>query len=100
MSETSEDYDPFDQFSRAQGAGVVEDPYPEWIKLRKQAGVIEADPAEFGTMALLGAGDGGVFLAVSYEAVQQVYAGYVYGDSTSGQRASPLGRSGGASSNE
>lgn len=72
MSETSEDYDPFEQFSRAQGAGIIEDPYPDWIQLREQAGVIKADPAEFGAMALLGAGDGGVFLAVSYEAVQQV----------------------------
>jgi acetyl-CoA acyltransferase len=47
--------------------GTKEGDYPDWVK-------------EAGTKALEDAG-------ISYESVQQAYAGYCYGDSTYGQRA-------------
>jgi acetyl-CoA acetyltransferase len=47
--------------------GTKEGGYPEWAK-------------EAGTRALADAG-------IAYDAVQQAFVGYVYGDSTSGQRA-------------
>jgi cytochrome P450 len=36
-------YDPFDAFDRAQGAGVVRDPYPEWAELLATGPVHEID---------------------------------------------------------
>ena len=53
--------------TRFDKPGVKEDDYPQWAK-------------EAGTKALEDAG-------VVYGSVQQAFAGYVYGDSTSGQRA-------------
>jgi len=38
-----DDYDPFDAFDRAQGAGVVRDPYPDWAALRAAGPVQPVD---------------------------------------------------------
>jgi cytochrome P450 len=51
--------DPFDEFDRAMGQGRVRDPYPEWAELRRR-GPVHGVPG------------GNVFLALSYDAVQQV----------------------------
>ncbi|HVM40333.1 MAG TPA: cytochrome P450 [Acidimicrobiia bacterium] len=35
--------DPFEEFNRAMGAGIVSDPYPDFVELRKQAPVVPTD---------------------------------------------------------
>jgi cytochrome P450 len=37
------DYDPFDAFDRAQGAGRIRNPFPDWAERRKGAPVVEVD---------------------------------------------------------
>jgi cytochrome P450 len=38
-----DDYDPFDAFDTAQGAGRVRDPYPDWAVLRATGSVVAVD---------------------------------------------------------
>ncbi len=38
-----DDYDPFEAFNRANGAGTVENPYPDFIPLRRDTPVAELD---------------------------------------------------------
>jgi len=72
----SDDYDPFEEFNRAQGAGEVDDPYPEFARYRAAGPLVEIDPATKEVLPV-GAprdpsiGDTG-FAAVSYDAVQEV----------------------------
>jgi len=72
-SPDTDDYDPFDEFSRAQGAGEVDDPYPDFARYRAAGPLVEIDPAtgeivERGETRDTPTG----FAAVSYDAVQEV----------------------------
>ncbi len=86
-SAAATDYDPFDDFDRAQGAGAVRDPYPIFHGMRAQAPILELDPALMRQAAEAGASDDGpqgppmknlmpedsrVFAAMSWDAVSQV----------------------------
>jgi len=39
----ADDYDPFAEFNRAAGAGIIQDPYPDFVALRRQAPIVPAD---------------------------------------------------------
>ncbi|MEE2665768.1 MAG: cytochrome P450 [Myxococcota bacterium] len=72
-STTTSDYDPFEEFSRAQGAGEIDDPYPDFARYRAASPLVEIDPAtgeivEPGSPRDTPTG----FAAVSYDAVQEV----------------------------
>jgi cytochrome P450 len=72
-SDTAADYDPFEDFSRAQGAGEIDDPYPDFARFRAAGPLVEVDPAtrevvEPGSTHSEPTG----FAAVSYDAVQEV----------------------------
>ncbi|MFN2537232.1 MAG: cytochrome P450 [Mycobacteriales bacterium] len=68
-----DDYDPFEAFDRAQGAGVVRTPYPLFAELRRAGAVQQVDLAQ-----VMGLGDGidlgelQSFSAMTYDAVTQV----------------------------
>jgi len=76
-----DDYDPFDDFNRAQGAGQVDDPYPMFAELRRRGPIA---PVDLGAMFRGGsAGDAEpeapadpaaptVYTAASFEAVSEV----------------------------
>jgi cytochrome P450 len=49
-----EDYDPFEAFSRAQGAGKIRDPYPLFAQLRRNGAV---QRFQVGGLAMLAGGD-------------------------------------------
>ena len=59
--------DPFEAFNKAMGAGVVTDPYPDFVELRRQGPLVEVD---FGPG--MASGMPRLFQAVSYEAVQEI----------------------------
>jgi cytochrome P450 len=59
--------DPFEAFNKAMGAGVVTDPYPEFVELRRQGPLVEVD---FGPG--MASGMPRLFQAVSYEAAQEI----------------------------
>jgi cytochrome P450 len=70
------DYDPFEDFNRSAGIGVVENPYPLFALVRPKTPVLEED-----VRAMVGLEDDAdgvaldlpaVFTAFSFEAVQQV----------------------------
>jgi cytochrome P450 len=75
------EYDPFDEFNRSAGIGVVEDPYPMFALARSTAPLIQED-----VRAMVGLDDGDdvesagidlseipdVFTAFTFDAVQQV----------------------------
>jgi cytochrome P450 len=69
----ADDYDPFEEFSRAQGAGEVDDPYPDFARYRAAGPVVTVDPA---TREIVEPGTGGDaptgVAAVGYQAVQEV----------------------------
>lgn len=70
------DYDPFEEFNRAMGAGDATSPYPAFAERRPVAPVAPTDVrAEMGidmTDEELAAMDVGTFTACTFEAVQQV----------------------------
>ena len=82
MTQSSEaaDYDPFEEFDRAQGAGRVRDPYPQWAALRRRGPVCETDARD---LVQASKADGPVnditpeglrvFATLSYDAVSQVF---------------------------
>jgi cytochrome P450 len=86
LADTSESYDPFEEFNRAQGLGLVRDPYPGFAELRKQGGVVRLDLAQLlGRNLNAGQGDGTgpppfrpagmpdeIYMALSHEAVSRV----------------------------
>ena len=69
---SDDDYDPFLAFNEANGAGTVENPYPDFVALRRDTPVAEMD-----LRAMFGLGDdevpaNRVFTANTFEAVQSV----------------------------
>jgi cytochrome P450 len=72
----AEDYDPFEAFDKAQGAGSVDDPYPVFDRLLRQAAVHEGGVGrhfeDATTIEEMMAGERRTFTAFSYEAVQRV----------------------------
>lgn len=68
-------YDPFEEFNRAMGAGVVQDPYPDFVELRQQAPLVPTD-----VRRLMGLDEGtalpddmpDISTVLTYDAVQQV----------------------------
>ncbi|MFQ5512874.1 MAG: cytochrome P450 [Myxococcota bacterium] len=76
MSE-AENLDPFDEFNRAMGAGLVRDPYPIFAAFRQQGPIVKLDVS-----ALTGPGHGEapdplggvkeIYMAVTHEAVSHV----------------------------
>ena len=68
------DYDPFEEFNKAMGAGVVRTPYPIFAEFRKQGPIIKLDlSAMTGGQSLPAAGLAGDFyIAVTHEAVSHV----------------------------
>jgi cytochrome P450 len=79
-ADPTDEYDPFEEFNRSAGIGVVEDPYPMFALARAQAPLIQED---VGAMAGLDLDDGAaggidlgdipdVFTAFTFDAVQQV----------------------------
>ena len=79
LGTVDDDYDPFEQFNRSSGMGVVENPYPMFALVRPQHPMKREDEGE---PVLVPEGSdidfmpidrsGGVFTAYSFEAVQQV----------------------------
>jgi hypothetical protein len=73
-----DDYDPFEEFNRSSGMGLVDDPYPLYAMVRAEhpikredigdAVVVPDSDIEFMPLDT----SVGVFTAYSYEAVQQV----------------------------
>ena len=43
VRDNSTEYDPFEAFNRAMGAGMVQDPYPEFLAMRRQGPLYPAD---------------------------------------------------------
>ncbi|MCX7621587.1 MAG: cytochrome P450 [Acidimicrobiales bacterium] len=75
LASDTEELDPFDAFNRAMGAGIVEDPYPDFARSRAQG------PIHGGSGFTLDGASAdetlpeelpGLFTAYSFEAVQQV----------------------------
>lgn len=66
--------DPFEEWNRRQGMGVVRDPYPRWAELRRRAPVHSLDMRELiGREAPLPPGmDPLIYTAVSFDAVIDV----------------------------
>ena len=73
------DYDPFEEFNRSAGAGIVENPYPIYALVRAQHSmkreeiddaVLVPEGSEVDFMDI--DRSGGVFTAYSFDAVQQV----------------------------
>ena len=68
---TPADYDPFEEFNAAMGAGRVQNPYPDFIPLREESPVSAIDIREqFGIE--VEEADAIVYTANSFEAVQHV----------------------------
>lgn len=69
----TENYDPFDDFDRAQRRGFVEDPYPDWARRRRESPVWVGPADEWmpGASALMGGADR-LAVALSFDAVSQV----------------------------
>lgn len=75
-SHTSDDsgtYDPFEEFSRAQGAGEIDDPYPDFARYRAAAPIVEIDPETREVVDPAARPDHATgFAAVRYDAVIEV----------------------------
>ena len=76
-----DDYDPFEAFDRAMGAGTVRTPYPEFAELRRQGPIVKVDfkrllqaaaAARRKTNDIVPPGSLQVFAAVSHDAVSEV----------------------------
>ena len=73
--EASDAYDPFEEFNRSAGVGLVDDPYPLFAMARQQGTVIEDN-----VLQSMGLNEGAevpeitqrIFTAYSFDAVQQV----------------------------
>jgi len=70
-----DDTDPFEAFNRAQGAGVVRDPYPRWAELRAEGPIVNLPVSELmgsnPNMSFDGV-DMDIFSAVRYDAVHDI----------------------------
>src|SRR5579862_6354639 len=72
---TDEEYDPFEEFNRSAGIGVVENPYPIFAMVRATSPLLKEDlsemiPIEGGMTADLDLPD--VYTAFGFDAVQAV----------------------------
>ena len=68
---TSAEYDPFEEFNTAMGAGTVQNPYPDFIPLREESPVSAIDVREqFGIE--VEAEDASVYTVNTFESVQHV----------------------------
>ena len=69
------DYDPFEEFAAATGGDSMRDPYSIFDKLRAHGGLVKANPAlmmgDLSADAVL-EGEGGVHMAVGFDAVMEV----------------------------
>ena len=45
MTDVAEEYDPFEEFNRSSGMGIVENPYPMFALLRARTAAFEAEQA-------------------------------------------------------
>jgi cytochrome P450 len=70
------DSDPFEEFNRAMGAGLVQDPYPDFVEMRRQGPITPADVRQLLGLdadAELDLGDAPrLFTVSSFDAVQEV----------------------------
>lgn len=78
VTEVDEDYDPFEAFNRAMGAGRAVSPYPMFVERRRSAPVAPMDiRAEMGIEMsdedLEAMGDTNTFTAATFDAVQHVF---------------------------
>jgi cytochrome P450 len=78
-TETNDDYDPFEEFNRSAGMGVVENPYPIFAMVRPEHPIKREDLLPVGESGGAVGVDfmevdntGGVFTAFGFDAVQQV----------------------------
>jgi len=60
--------DPFEAFNKAMGAGLVTDPYPDFVALRAEGPIVETDLGP----GMVGSGMPRLFQAVSYDAVTEI----------------------------
>lgn len=72
-----DDYDPFEEFNRAMGAGIVQNPYPEFQTMRREGHIYPADIRSLmGLDAEADLGDMGelpdIWTVSSFEAVHEV----------------------------
>jgi cytochrome P450 len=61
------DVDPFERFSRAQGAGSIRTPYPRWAELRSQAPIVRIKLRE-----LMGANPNPIYQNIDFEILSAV----------------------------
>ncbi len=67
-----DDYDPFEAFNKAAGAGMVENPYPDFVALRRDTPVAEMDLRAMFGLADDEVPEHAVWTANTFEAVQSV----------------------------
>jgi len=65
-----DDYDPFDLFNRANGAGTVENPYPDFVAMRRDTPVAELDLREMFGLSDDEAPENAVWTLNTFDAVQ------------------------------
>ena len=66
----ADDYDPFDLFNRANGAGTVENPYPDFVAMRRDTPVAELDLREMFGLSDDEAPENAVWTLNTFDAVQ------------------------------
>ena len=67
-----DEYDPFEAFNRAAGAGVVENPYPDFVALRRDTPVAQMDLREMFGLAEGEEPENSVWTVNTFETVQAV----------------------------
>ncbi|HYF47649.1 MAG TPA: cytochrome P450 [Acidimicrobiales bacterium] len=67
-----DDYDPFDAFNRKHGAGVVENPYPDFVAMRRDTPVAELDLREMFGLADDEMPENAVWTVNTFDTVQAV----------------------------
>jgi cytochrome P450 len=65
-----DDYDPFDLFNKANGAGTVENPYPDFVAMRRDTPVAELDLREMFGLSDDEAPENAVWTLNTFDAVQ------------------------------
>ncbi len=73
MSQATEEYDPFDEFNRAQGQGTIADPYAGFAALRASAPIVQMPiPPIPEAREALGNDATEIWIALSHNAVSEV----------------------------